>query len=75
MNIPFGLTGILAVAAVIYVIRAVRIVRQYEKGLGGNFRAIQPKGRCRSCRFFFRRLGAFVWWTCVNRSWTSRRRK
>src|SRR5260221_14338029 len=37
MNFPFGLTGLLAVAAIIYVVRALRIVRQYEKGLVETF--------------------------------------
>ncbi len=37
MNFPFGLAGILAVAAIIYVARAIRIVRQYEKGLVETF--------------------------------------
>src|SRR5579864_988106 len=37
MNLPFGLTGLLAVAAAIYVVRAFRIVRQYEKGLVETF--------------------------------------
>src|SRR5205807_8065797 len=37
MNLPFGLTGLIAIAAAIYVVRAVRIVRQYEKGLVETF--------------------------------------
>ncbi len=37
MNIPFGLTGLLTVAAVIYVVRALRVVRQFEKGIIETF--------------------------------------
>jgi regulator of protease activity HflC (stomatin/prohibitin superfamily) len=37
MNFPFGLSGLVAIAAVIYVSRAVRIVRQFEKGLVETF--------------------------------------
>jgi regulator of protease activity HflC (stomatin/prohibitin superfamily) len=37
MNFPFGVTGLLAIAAIIYVVRAIRIVRQYEKGLVETF--------------------------------------
>jgi regulator of protease activity HflC (stomatin/prohibitin superfamily) len=34
---PIGLAGILGIAAVIYVARAIRIVRQFEKGLVETF--------------------------------------
>ncbi len=37
MNFPFGVTGLLAIAAIVYVVRAFRIVRQYEKGLVETF--------------------------------------
>ncbi len=37
MNFPFGVTGLLAIAAVIYAVRALRIVRQFEKGLVETF--------------------------------------
>ena len=33
MNFPFGFLGLVGIAAVIYVARAVRVVRQYEKGI------------------------------------------
>lgn len=33
MNFSFGLAGFVAIAALIFVSRAIRIVRQYEKGL------------------------------------------
>src|SRR5882762_3238646 len=37
ISFPFGFGGLLAVAAVIYVSRAVRMVRQFEKGLVETF--------------------------------------
>src|SRR4029077_1889662 len=38
MNVfPFGLGGLFAIAAVIYISRAIRIVRQFEKGLVETF--------------------------------------
>lgn len=37
MNFPFGISGFLAIAAVIYVVRALRIVRQFEKGIIETF--------------------------------------
>src|SRR5438105_5346800 len=37
MNFPFGFAGLLTVAAIIYVARAVRVVRQFEKGLVETF--------------------------------------
>ena len=36
-NFPIGLSGLIAVAAIIYVARAMRIVRQFEKGLVETF--------------------------------------
>jgi regulator of protease activity HflC (stomatin/prohibitin superfamily) len=36
-GIPFGFAGLLGIAAIIYVARAIRIVRQYEKGLVQTF--------------------------------------
>ena len=36
-NLPFGLTGLMAVVAVIYAARSFRIVRQFEKGLVETF--------------------------------------
>ena len=33
MNFPFGVTGLIAIFAVIYASRSIRIVRQFEKGL------------------------------------------
>ena len=37
MNIPFGFAGLLGIAAFIYVVRALRIVRQFEKGIVETF--------------------------------------
>lgn len=37
MSFPFGFVGLLAVAAIIYVVRALRIVRQFEKGVVETF--------------------------------------
>jgi regulator of protease activity HflC (stomatin/prohibitin superfamily) len=37
MNFPISLAGFLGIAAIIYVFRAIRIVRQYEKGLVQTF--------------------------------------
>jgi len=37
MNFSFGLTGVVGVFIVIYVSRAIRIIRQYEKGLVETF--------------------------------------
>src|ERR1700731_4611412 len=37
ISFPFGLGGLFAIAAVIYISRAIRIVRQYEKGLVETF--------------------------------------